>query len=231
MLVDLKAMLLKKDTDEEATQLQALKETLDSKDFETALNTWLLACVRSPNLTAYVTDASMCIVVYNFPKVKHQLNICLDQLKDGTDSDNTEQSAGTTASGDGDDGPGDTEQPASTGGLLDEGEQDKIEEPTSAKNKPDELGEADSGLRLDGKPIHWTDKMFWNYVDYMLNVLHGTAHEHATSQEDYETNVCIIMIQIFQDDLKDCLGKRMGSKLLNVMHLQWQMTIQQGLIW
>ncbi|KIK78886.1 hypothetical protein PAXRUDRAFT_162812, partial [Paxillus rubicundulus Ve08.2h10] len=81
------------------------------------------------------------------------------------------------------------------------------------------------------KSIHWTDKMFWNYMDYMLNILCGTAHEHATSQEEYETNVCNIMIQIFQDDLKDCSGKRIGSKLLNVVHPQWQMTIQQDLIW
>ena len=133
-------------------------------------------------------------------KVECGLSIRLDQLEGmpGTDGDDTEPSVGSIGSGANDNHPGDTEQLASTGSVLDEGEQDEIEEPTSAKNKADELGEADSGFGLDGKPVCWTDKMFWNYVDYMLNVLRATAREDTTSQEEYETSVreyvCFLLV-------------------------------------
>ena len=58
MLVDVKATLLKKVADEEAAQLQALKETLDSKDFEVRLsmssvNTHSLASIDCTQHSAF----------------------------------------------------------------------------------------------------------------------------------------------------------------------------------
>lgn len=95
----------------------------------------------------------------------------------------------------------------------------------------DELDETDSGFGHDGKPVRFVSTKFWNYVDYMLNVLRETAHKTAPTKEMYEKEVHLHMIQIFQNDLAECPGVRRGSKLISVVNPQWQSTIQQGLVW
>ncbi|KAI6141701.1 hypothetical protein BKA82DRAFT_164482 [Pisolithus tinctorius] len=74
MLVDIKATFVKYNASNKASELQALQETLTSKDFKVcalgstlfcifpqlhdqiSLSNCLLACILSPNITAYVTD-------------------------------------------------------------------------------------------------------------------------------------------------------------------------------
>ncbi|KAI6152682.1 hypothetical protein BKA82DRAFT_168631 [Pisolithus tinctorius] len=59
MLVDIKATFVTYNASNKASELQVLQETLTSKDFEAhALGSTfrLLACILSPNITAYVTD-------------------------------------------------------------------------------------------------------------------------------------------------------------------------------
>ncbi|KAG1876647.1 hypothetical protein DFJ58DRAFT_721115 [Suillus subalutaceus] len=56
MLIDLKAALYKRNEDQEKAALLELKELIDSKDFKSALQSRLTACLLSPNITAYVTD-------------------------------------------------------------------------------------------------------------------------------------------------------------------------------
>ncbi|KAI6008548.1 hypothetical protein EDC04DRAFT_2907034 [Pisolithus marmoratus] len=64
MLVDIKAHLIKSDTTKQTNQFQALQDMLRGKDFEVGLHTHLLACMLSPNLTAYVTDIQQCIMEF-----------------------------------------------------------------------------------------------------------------------------------------------------------------------
>ncbi|KAG2087602.1 uncharacterized protein F5147DRAFT_781252 [Suillus discolor] len=56
MLIDLKVCMMKSDTGQKAALLHDLKELLNSKDFKSALQNRLIACLLSPNITAYVTD-------------------------------------------------------------------------------------------------------------------------------------------------------------------------------
>ncbi|KAG1876749.1 hypothetical protein C8R48DRAFT_768338 [Suillus tomentosus] len=56
MLIDLKAASYKRNEDQEKAALLELKELIDSKDFKSALQSRLTACLLSPNITAYVTD-------------------------------------------------------------------------------------------------------------------------------------------------------------------------------
>ncbi|KAG2148961.1 hypothetical protein DEU56DRAFT_909254 [Suillus clintonianus] len=56
MLIDLKVSMMKSDTGRKAALLLDLKELLNSKDFKSALQNRLIACLLSPNITAYVTD-------------------------------------------------------------------------------------------------------------------------------------------------------------------------------
>ncbi|KIK97318.1 hypothetical protein PAXRUDRAFT_136530, partial [Paxillus rubicundulus Ve08.2h10] len=95
----------------------------------------------------------------------------------------------------------------------------------------DELDEMDSGFGLNGKPVRFVSTKFWNYVDYMLNVLHETACKTAPKKKIYyEKEVHLYMIQIFQQDLAERPGVHRGSKLVSVMNPQCQSTIQQGLV-
>ncbi|KAG1880853.1 hypothetical protein F4604DRAFT_1922478 [Suillus subluteus] len=57
MLIDIKATLLRRTDDAKKAELTLLKELLDSKDFKSGLQNRLTACMLSPNITAYVTDA------------------------------------------------------------------------------------------------------------------------------------------------------------------------------
>ncbi|KIJ04415.1 hypothetical protein PAXINDRAFT_22297 [Paxillus involutus ATCC 200175] len=66
MLVDMKASLVKYELSNQTNQLQALQDTLSSKDFELGLHNRLLACLLSPNLTAYVTDTQCHIMDFIF---------------------------------------------------------------------------------------------------------------------------------------------------------------------
>jgi hypothetical protein len=84
----------------------------------------------------------------------------------------------------------------------------------------DELDETDSGFGLDGKPVRFVSTKFWNYVDYMLNVLRETAHKTTPTKEMYEKEVHLHMIQIFQNVLAECPGVRRGSKLVSVVNPQ-----------
>ncbi|KAG2079522.1 uncharacterized protein F5147DRAFT_784989 [Suillus discolor] len=56
MLVRIVALVLKNDGDKKLRLLANLKELLGSKDFKSALQNRLTACMLSPNITAYVTD-------------------------------------------------------------------------------------------------------------------------------------------------------------------------------
>ncbi|KAG2116184.1 hypothetical protein BD769DRAFT_1327623, partial [Suillus cothurnatus] len=56
MLIDLKVCMLLNSVTNRETILNDLKELLESKDFKSALQNRLTACMLSPNLTAYVTD-------------------------------------------------------------------------------------------------------------------------------------------------------------------------------
>ncbi|KAI6137705.1 hypothetical protein BKA82DRAFT_35783 [Pisolithus tinctorius] len=64
MLVDIKATFVKYNASNKASELQALQETLTSKDFEIGLSSRLLACILSPNITAYVTDTQRHIMEF-----------------------------------------------------------------------------------------------------------------------------------------------------------------------
>ncbi|KIN98712.1 hypothetical protein M404DRAFT_157277, partial [Pisolithus tinctorius Marx 270] len=66
MLVDMKASLVKYELSNQTHQLQALQDTLSSKDFKLGLHNHLLACLLSPNLTAYVTDTQCHIMDFIF---------------------------------------------------------------------------------------------------------------------------------------------------------------------
>ncbi|KIJ06681.1 hypothetical protein PAXINDRAFT_20122 [Paxillus involutus ATCC 200175] len=64
---------------------------------------------------------------------------------------------------------------------------DGIPDPENPSGDADELDETDSGFGLvSGKPMRFNSSKFWNYVDYMLNLLHESMHKDATSKEDYE---------------------------------------------
>ncbi|KAI6017559.1 hypothetical protein BKA83DRAFT_10252 [Pisolithus microcarpus] len=346
MLVDIKAHLIKSDATKQTNQFQVLQDTLRGKDFEAGLHTRLLACMLSPNLTAYVTDTQQRIMefiaehpeVFKVPggifddaelktllgklvtkllasirshvktqlitsiakrtciidatrnlahstsgmeleashwnrmaflrrclrifligtgdhrvvsmdvcfthslipmlkpdmrkKIQQELNIDIEQIEqqmqEGDEVDintylddppaiNTE---GSTSVLDPCDSTGTDEDDAD--GILDS------EDPTDGV---DDLDDDDSGFRLDGKRTRFNGQKFWNYVDYMLNLLRDMAHKSTTSNEDYEKEVGRIMVQIFQDDLADCPGSRKGSRLATVIHPPWQSTIQHGLVW
>ncbi|KAI6008547.1 hypothetical protein EDC04DRAFT_2907033 [Pisolithus marmoratus] len=57
------------------------------------------------------------------------------------------------------------------------------EEPTDGV---DDLADNDSGFGLDGKCTRFNSQKFWNYVDYMLSLLHDTACKSTTSNEEYK---------------------------------------------
>ncbi|KAI6096496.1 hypothetical protein F5141DRAFT_1220764 [Pisolithus sp. B1] len=69
MVVNMKASLIKYKIDTHANKSNTLQETLSSKDYEISLHNCLLACLLSPNITAYVTDAHRHIMDFIF---KHQ---------------------------------------------------------------------------------------------------------------------------------------------------------------
>ncbi|KIN95369.1 hypothetical protein M404DRAFT_165978 [Pisolithus tinctorius Marx 270] len=61
------------------------------------------------------------------------------------------------------------------------------ENPSSDAN---ELDEMDSGFGLvSGKAAHFNSNKFWNYVDYMLNLLHESVRKDAASKEDFEKTI------------------------------------------
>lgn len=53
----------------------------------------------------------------------------------------------------------------------------------------DDLGEEDSGFGLEGKPVRFNGSKFWNYVDYMLDILRETARKDSSTKEEYEKGV------------------------------------------
>ncbi|KAI5987595.1 hypothetical protein EDC04DRAFT_2614769 [Pisolithus marmoratus] len=83
---------------------------------------------------------------------------------------------------------------------------------------------------LEGKPVHFNSSRFWNYIDYMLNLLHKMAHKGSSMKEEFKKGVASIMVQIFQDDLLDCPSHRKVTGLMAV-NPQWQTTIQHRLTW
>ncbi|KAI6011521.1 hypothetical protein EDC04DRAFT_2905439 [Pisolithus marmoratus] len=94
----------------------------------------------------------------------------------------------------------------------------------------DELSNGDSGFGLEGKPVLFNSSRFWNYVDYMLNLLCEMAHKDTSMKEEFKRGVAGIMVQIFQDDLLVCPGHRKVMRLM-ATNPQWQTTIQHGLMW
>ncbi|KAN0085723.1 hypothetical protein V8E55_006857 [Tylopilus felleus] len=316
------------------SELQTLQETLTSKDFEISLSSRLLACILSPNITAYVTDTQQHIMdfiaenqdvfkiqsmVFNdselrstlgkvvtrllsdicsrlkanrssqltasvkkktciidvakaaarsssgmevnathwmrlaFPrfclclfligtsdhkvaslkecftphlipflktdmcaKIEQDLGVDLKALEkefhnssqsDSTDSDNTTVTADTAANnGNGtnkstnfdwdtlndEGGDGDTE--------VDDGDADN--------DDADDLDTSDSGFGLNGKPVCFNSSKFWNYIDYMLNLIRQAMRKTTTMKELYEMELQKYMVEIFQDDLAECPGLR-----------------------
>ncbi|KAG1762174.1 hypothetical protein EDD22DRAFT_953326 [Suillus occidentalis] len=69
MLIDLKANSFIRINEQEKATLVDLKELIDSKDFKSALQSRLTACLLSPNLTAYIDDTHMNIMVFKIPAV------------------------------------------------------------------------------------------------------------------------------------------------------------------
>ncbi|KAG1837180.1 hypothetical protein DFJ58DRAFT_846613 [Suillus subalutaceus] len=63
MLIRIVALVLKNDGKERLKLLANLKELLTSKDFKSALQNCLTACMLLPNITAYVTDTHVEILV------------------------------------------------------------------------------------------------------------------------------------------------------------------------
>ncbi|KAI5988835.1 hypothetical protein EDC04DRAFT_2912441 [Pisolithus marmoratus] len=119
-------------------------------------------------------------------------------------------------------------------GLM-EGEEEVDDADIDAEGTPDtkdidELSEGDSGFGLEGKPVHFNSGRFWNYINYMLNLLCETACKHTSMKEEFEKGIASIMVQIFQDDLLDCPSHRKVTRLV-VVNPQWQTTIQHGLMW
>lgn len=77
-------------------------------------------------------------------------------------------------------GTNDTDVDADADGIPD------IENPDQ---EIDELNENDSGFGLDDKTVVFTSNKFWNYVDYILNVLRETARKGASMKEEFEREV------------------------------------------
>ncbi|KAI6006647.1 hypothetical protein F5J12DRAFT_939363 [Pisolithus orientalis] len=321
MFVDMKASLVKYELSNQTHQLQALQDTLSSKDFELSLHNCLLACTLSPNLTAYVMDTQCHIMdfivkhldVFKIPagvfddvelwgslgriitklltticsqlksqfrdgsgrcpleqngipgtsdhkvaaldicftphlipnlksdmckKLKQELHINISDMewtlfKDNANEDDTSKGNNnweplTKPSIDLDlrDPSLGLDNPVAINADTDD--TPDLENPGSDAN---ELDEMDSGFRLvSGKAAHFNSNKFWNYMDYMLNLLHKSVCKDAASKEDFETTISSVFVQIFQDDLVDCPGNRRGAKILAV-NPQWQTTTQQGLMW
>ncbi|KAI6156373.1 hypothetical protein EDD17DRAFT_1512548 [Pisolithus thermaeus] len=101
---------------------------------------------------------------------------------------------------------------------------------TDIEDNDDELSKGDSGFRLEGKPVHFNSSQFWNYINYMLNLLCEMARKGTSTKEEFEKGVANIMMQIFQDDLLDCPGCRKATRLM-VANPLWQSTIQHELMW
>ncbi|KAG6369423.1 hypothetical protein JVT61DRAFT_14907 [Boletus reticuloceps] len=123
---------------------------------------------------------------------------------------------------------------ADPGSMDDEGEDSDVDAegiPEENVDGIDDLSEEDSGFGLEGQPVRFNSGKFWNYVDYMLNVLRETARKESSTKEEYEKGVANIMMQIFQGDLLDCPGSGRKGLRLTTVNPQWQTTIQHGLMW
>lgn len=172
-------------------------------------------------------------------KIEQDLGVDLKALEkefhnssqsDSTDSDNTTVTADTAANNgnstnkstnfdwdtlNDEGGDGDTE--------VDDGDADN--------DDADDLDTSDSGFGLNGKPVCFNSSKFWNYIDYMLNLIWQAMHKTTTMKELYEMELQKYMIEIFQDDLAECPGLRWGTRLMNIVNPPWQSTIQRGLVW
>jgi hypothetical protein len=77
-------------------------------------------------------------------------------------------------------------------GLMDEEEDADADAegiPDENVDGVDDLSEEDSGFRLEGQPVRFNSGKFWNYVDYMLDVLRETARKESNTKEEYEKGV------------------------------------------
>ncbi|KAI6156016.1 hypothetical protein BKA82DRAFT_4349330 [Pisolithus tinctorius] len=211
MLVDMKASLVKYELSNQTHQLQALQDTLSSKDFED----FIFEHLDVFKIPAGVFDdvelrGSLGRIVTKLLATIHS------QLKSQLTISIAKKTCIINVSKNG--------VPGEYPKFIPEPE--RI--PGSDAN---ELDEMDSGFGLvSGKAARFNSNKFWNYVDYMLNLLHESVRKDAASKEDFEKTISSIFVQIFQDDLVDCPGNRRGAKILAV-NPQWQMTIQQGLVW
>ncbi|KIO08907.1 hypothetical protein M404DRAFT_133426, partial [Pisolithus tinctorius Marx 270] len=311
MLVDMKASLVKYELSNQTHQLQALQDILSSKDFELGLHNCLLACLLSPNLTAYVTDTQRHIMdfifehldVFKIPagvfddvelrgslgrivtkllatirsQLKSQLTIsiakktciinvskvlacsssgmevdaahwnrmaflrrCLHLFLIGTSDHKVatldicftprlipnlksdmhkkleqelhinisdmewtlfKDNANEDDTSEGNDNWEPLTEPSIDLDLRDPslGLDDSVAVDADTDDTPDlenpgsdadELDEMDLGFRLvSGKAAHCNGNKFWNYVDYMLNLLHESVRKDAASKEDFEKTI------------------------------------------
>lgn len=108
------------------------------------------------------------------------------------DPESTQDDAAAGASGfdDTDSSPGFTYGSTGTGmDNTDDVDADGIPDVENPEQEIDELNENDSGFGLDGKAVIFTSNKFWNYVDYILDVLRETARKGTSAKEEFEKEV------------------------------------------
>ncbi|KIK73035.1 hypothetical protein PAXRUDRAFT_21302 [Paxillus rubicundulus Ve08.2h10] len=64
-----------------------------------------------------------------------------------------------------------------------------IPDTEESSNNLNDLDDNDSGFGLNGKPLQFNGTKFWNYIDYMLNLMRNTAHKDSISKQEYEGEV------------------------------------------
>ncbi|KAI6003158.1 hypothetical protein EDC04DRAFT_2611769 [Pisolithus marmoratus] len=89
----------------------------------------------------------------------------------------------------------------------------------------------DADIDTEGGLWAWAGcARFWNYINYMLNLLCVMAYKITSMKEEFKKEVASIMVKIFQDDLLDCPSHRKVMRL-TVVNPQWKTTVQHGLMW
>ncbi|KAI5995505.1 hypothetical protein EDD15DRAFT_2365686 [Pisolithus albus] len=302
MLVNVKASLIKNEIEFHTNKSNALQEILATKDFESALYNRLLACLLSPNITAYVTDTQRHIMdfifehqdIFKIPagvfddaelktslrtivskalagirsqlktqlissiakktcivdvtkslarassgmeveaahwnrmaflrrclrifligtgdlkyvsldvcftprlipmlkadmqrKLERELDINFNDMEKGFAEEGTSDGAlESTCNNDPRVDPNSTEEQGASGDA--DAEREGTPDVEDINDGIDDLGEEDSGFGLEGKPVRFCSSKFWNYVDYMLDVLRDTARQDTSTKEEFEKGI------------------------------------------
>ncbi|KAG1836046.1 hypothetical protein DFJ58DRAFT_735261 [Suillus subalutaceus] len=237
MLIDIKATLLRWNEDTRKIELAQLKELLDSKDFKSRIQSRLTACMLSPNITTYVTDAHTHIMdfvrkhhdVFKIPvamledvELNAQLSKMVSDLLSSIRGNIKAKRILTTAASKRNEGK-------NIGGKGAEDEdQGKGDLPVDEEN---------SGSESKGRPAVYSLSKFWKFVDDSLDSIRELARARVSEQEGtggsltYEHAFRDILVEYFQLDLTEFPGRRTILKLLTTTSPQWQTTIQNQLLW